>query len=107
MEPSGLGGSVVSDAPRRGRPPGSRNKPKEEPPLVVDWPLLSQVPASTKLVVKYRPAFGIDPVIRETVLPLGWPVPQINDIVHLGGLSGRTQYVEYDYDTGTVVITLA
>ena len=59
----------------------------------------------TRLVFLFRPSFGTAAETVETFLRPGWRIPQLNDTVKVGSQAGRVQYVEYDYNNGTIKIT--
>jgi len=95
---------MIDTPKRRGRPP--KVKPIEIPPprLEIESWTMAQ---GTKMVFAFKAAMSTPTTDREVFLPPGWPIPQLNDTVRVGGLAGRVQYVEYDYDTGTIKVTCA
>jgi len=108
---------VIDTPKRRGRPPGVKNKPKA-PPQSETYVDISTTRHATPESWTAGPQGGIRVSVtfrvamsspretdkREGFFPPGWPIPQLNDVVILGGLKGRVQWVEYDYDAGVVRI---
>jgi hypothetical protein len=93
----------VTETKRRGRPPGSRNRPKvvtpedfsgDARPEPTDWS--RQPPGRTRVFIFSQRAFGDDQEETEIDWPEGWPPPKAGDSVLLDpGRGGRVEYVEF------------
>jgi len=95
---------------RRGRPPGSKNKPTYVPgdvPVIPQTTIESwtSVGAGVEVVVRFKAAFSSPLIEVPATWRHGWPMPQLNDVVRVGGHAGRVQYVEFDHDRGVIIIT--
>jgi hypothetical protein len=103
----------MTEPKRRGRPPGSRNKvtkgppdlgPIEHPdvvPHVESWTATSGI----NVVVIFNAGLSATIDTKKTPWPPGWPIPQLNDVIRVGGRGGHVRYVEYDVDQGVIKIT--
>jgi len=97
----------VIEPKRRGRPPGVKNRVSAlEIGRAVEDDLNTEiVPLGSKVVVLFGAGFSKGPQIVNTTWPAGWPMPQLNDVVKAGGISGRVRYIEYDVDENLIRIT--
>lgn len=97
---------MIETPKRRGRPPGSKNKPTPVdvvPPANIESYTLG--PVGIRVVVVFKVAMSAPTVETPIDWPTGWPIPQLNDVIKVHSSAGRVQYVEYDYDRGVIRIT--
>ena len=62
-------------------------------------------PVGVKVAIRFRVGLSTDGEVKEVTWLPGWPIPQLNDVIRAGGLAGRVQFVEYDWDAGVIRIT--
>ena len=101
---------------RRGRPKGSKNAPKIPAISYPIGPGVAEVPRAeietwtlsnpgVDVIVRFKAAFSSPLIEVPATWRHGWPMPQLNDVVRVGGHAGRVQYVEFDHDRGVIIIT--
>jgi len=104
----------MTEPKRRGRPPGSKNKTQTQRAIeLTGIPYLEPAsvesftagPYSINVVVIFNAGLSAATQISPTAWPQGWPIPQLNDVIRVGGMAGRVRYVEYDVDMNLIRIT--
>lgn len=64
-------------------------------------------PAVVRVVVHWKQGLGTNGLSRKVVWPIGWPLPEHGDMVHLDtGEGGFVTHLSYDLGAGIIGVFL-